>query len=216
MHPNKILRFLALKDNAFIQLFEENSNNLLKAALLLNDLLHSSNNGQHQKISNEIRDLEHVGDEISRKTYEQVNKSFITPFDRKDIHELTANIDDVVDLIDGISHRILLYKPVKLIPVFTELSEIILEAAYEIEKAVHLLRNPASNKAKIMAACHRIKILEHKADEVYFSGASKLFTVEEDTKELIKLSKIIETLEKCVNEEENVSNAIKTIIIKTV
>lgn len=119
MDSIKILKFLTPKENVFLLLFEENSKNLLKAALLLNDLLHSTDKGQSLKIGKEIRDLEHVGDEITRRTYEQVNKSFITPFDRKDIHELTAHIDDVVDLIDGTSHRILLYKPVKLIPVFT-------------------------------------------------------------------------------------------------
>lgn len=67
-----------------------------------------------------------------------------------------------------------------------------------------------------MAACYKIKILEHKADEAFFSGASGLFINEADTKELIKMSKIIETLEKCVNEEESVSNTIKTIVFKNV
>ncbi len=62
--------------------------------------------------------VEHIGDEITDNTYEQLNKSFITPFDREDIHELTAHIDDVVDSINGISRRICLYKPKKLIPVF--------------------------------------------------------------------------------------------------
>ncbi|MBK7713565.1 MAG: DUF47 family protein [Bacteroidales bacterium] len=58
-----------------------------------------------------MQDVEHIGDDITNKTYEQLNKSFITPFDREDIHELTAHIDDVVDSINGISRRICLYKP---------------------------------------------------------------------------------------------------------
>jgi uncharacterized protein len=216
MIANGYLKYLVRKENAFIQLFENNSKNLLKAALLLNELLNCAETGDYERIYREIKDLEHTGDEITRKTYEQLYKSFITPFDRKDIHELTAHIDDVVDLIDGISRHILLYKPKKIIPVFGKLSDLIYKAAVEIKNAIHLLKDPASNKLKIMISCQRIKLLEHNADEIYFSGAHELFSSESDTKELIKLSKILETLEKCINEEENISNTIKTIIIKMV
>ena len=76
--------------------------------------------------------MEHIGDEITNKTYEQLNKSFITPFDREDIHELTANIDDVVDSINGIARRICLYRPKKMMPIYKEMSELVYEGAKEI------------------------------------------------------------------------------------
>ncbi len=214
MKADSFLKFFVPKEHAFADLFEESSQNLLKAATLLQEMMLNTKAEDFERIYKEIKDLEHIGDEITRRTYEQLNKSFITSFDREDIHQLTAHIDDVVDLIDGISRRIVLYKPKKLMPVFIDCSNLILEAANDIEEAIRLLKNSEANKIKIMEVCGRIKILEHKADEVYYAGASELFTNESDTKELIKISKILENLERCINEEEKIANTIKTIIIK--
>ena len=208
--------FLVPKQNPFINLFEENIRNLKKTAGSLNDLMNNTKADDFERIHNEIKDLEHIGDEITKKTYEQLNKSFITPFDRDDIHELTAHIDDVVDFIDGISRRILLYKPKMISSAFRELSELISEAADEIDKAIHMLKNTSENKSKIMIACQSVKHIEHKADEIYYLGVSELFANETDTKELIKMSKILENLEKCINEEEKIANTLKTIIVKKV
>jgi uncharacterized protein Yka (UPF0111/DUF47 family) len=158
--------------------------------------------------------VEHIGDEITDKIFEQLNKSFITPFDREDIHELAATIDDVVDSINGISRRICLYKPKKLIPVYTEMAEMIYSAAIELEASIHCLKDPVSNKKKIITACEKVKEIEHKADELYFAGVQELFDKEEDTKELLKNNKILEILERCVDEEEDVTDTLKAILIK--
>jgi predicted phosphate transport protein (TIGR00153 family) len=169
---------------------------------------------EHEKINKEIKDVELIGDEITNKSYVQLNKSFITPFDREDIHELTAHIDDVVDSINGISRRICLYKPKKLMSVYKEMTEMIYEAAKEIEKCIHCLNDAAANKDEITRACDKVKEIEHKADETYFAGVSELFEKEEDTRELLKNNKILEILERCVDEEEDVTDTIKSILIK--
>jgi hypothetical protein len=143
-----------------------------------------------------------------------LNKSFITPFDREDIHELTANIDDVVDSINGIARRICLYKPKKMMPIYKELAEMVFAGAQEIEAAIHCLKDPVANKEKITQACDRVKAIEHTADELYFKGVSELFEKEEDPKELLKNNKILEILERCVDEEEDVTDTLKAILIK--
>jgi predicted phosphate transport protein (TIGR00153 family) len=176
--------------------------------------MHSTDYEEHETINKEIRDYEHKGDEITTKTYEQLNKSFITPFDREDIHELASNIDDVMDSINGVSRRICLYKPKKLIAVYTELAEMIYKGALEIEKAIHCLKDAGDNRHKIMEACDKVKEYEHLADEVYFVGVAELFEKEEDTKELLKNNKILEILERCVDEEEDITDTLKTILIK--
>jgi predicted phosphate transport protein (TIGR00153 family) len=169
---------------------------------------------EHERINKEIKDVEHIGDGITDKTYIQLNKSFITPFDREDIHELTAHIDDVVDSINGISRRICLYKPKKLIPIYKEMADLIYEGAKEIEAAIHCLKDPVTNKEKITRACEKVTVIEHQADELYFIGASELFEKEEDPKELLKNNKILEILERCVDEEEDVTDTLKAILIK--
>jgi hypothetical protein len=214
MNIDTVLKFFVPKDHSFFPLFEADAQNLVKAAELLKELLASSSQELHEKLYKEIRDVEHIGDEITTKTYEQLNKSFITPFDREDIHELTAHIDDVVDSINGIARRICLYKPKKLMPIYVELADMVLDAAREIEKAIHCLKDPVSHKEKIMEACERVKKIEHNADEVYFTGVSELFEKEEDPKELLKNNKILEILERCVDEEEDVTDTLKAILIK--
>jgi predicted phosphate transport protein (TIGR00153 family) len=214
MNIDRFLKFFVPKDHSFFPLFESDAQNLVKAAELLKELMASTENEEHERINKEIKEIEHIGDAITDKTYEQLNKSFITPFDREDIHELTAHIDDVVDSINGVSRRICLYKPKKMIPIYKEMAEMIYQGAKEIEGAVNCLKDPVANKVKITRACTRVKDIENKADEYYYVGISELFEKEEDTKELIKNNKILEILERCVDEEEDVTDIIKAILIK--
>jgi len=214
MNIDSLLKFFVPKDHSFFPLFEKSALNLLKATELLKELMASSDPGDHERLYKEIRDVEHIGDEITNKTYEQLNKSFITPFDREDIHELTGNIDDVVDSINGISRRICLYKPRILRPVYREIADLIYEASREIEAAVHCLKDPIANKEKISEACSKVTEIEHRADELYFMGVSDLFDKEEDPKELLKSNKILENLERCVDEAEDVTDTLKAILIK--
>jgi uncharacterized protein len=214
MNIDSVLKFFVPKDHSFFPLFESDAQNLLKATELLKELMASTELSDHERINKEIKEVEHIGDSITIKTYEQLNKSFITPFDREDIHELTAHIDDVVDSINGISRRVILYKPKKLIPIYREMADLIYEGAKEIEAAIHCLKDPVSNKEKITRCCERVTAIEHEADELYFVGVSELFEKEEDPKELLKNNKILEILERCVDEEEDVTDTLKAILIK--
>jgi len=214
MNIDSFLKFFVPKDHSFFPLFESDVQNLVKAAELLKELLDTTEIEDHERLYKEIRDVEHIGDEITIKTYEQLNKSFITPFDREDIHELTANIDDVVDSINGIARRICLYRPKKMMTIYKEMAKMIYEGAIEVEAAIHCLKDPVANKEKITKACDKVKKIEHRADELYFVGISELFEKEEDPKELLKNNKILEILERCVDEEEDITDTLKTILIK--
>jgi hypothetical protein len=214
MNIDSFLKFFVPKDHSFFPLFESAAHNLVKAAGLLRELMASNDPSDHERLYKEIRDVEHTGDEITNRTYEQLNKSFITPFDREDIHELTGNIDDVVDSINGISRRIFLYKPKTIRPVYKEMTELIYDASKEIEAAIHCLKDPVSEKEKITDACSKVTAIEHNADELYLIGVSDLFEKEEDPKELLKSNKILENLERCVDETEDVTDTLKAILIK--
>ena len=214
MNIDKILKFFVPKDHSFYPLFEEDAANLVKSAELLKQLMSTAEVEEHERLHKEIKDIEHIGDQITDKTYQQLNKSFITPFDREDIHELTANIDDVVDSINGVARRICLYKPKKLMPVYKEMAEMIHEASVEIRTCIHCLNDAAANKEEITKACDKVKDIEHKADEYYFVAVAELFNKENDAAELLKNNKILEILERIVDEEEDVTDTIKSILIK--
>ncbi len=214
MNIDKVLKFFVPKDHSFYPLFEEDAKNLVEATELLRKMLSTSDIEEHEHIHKQIKDVEHIGDQITDKTFQQLNKSFITPFDREDIHELTANIDDVVDSINGVSRRICLYKPKKLLPVYKEMAELINEAALEIKKCIHCLNDAAANKTEIMKSCEKVTEIEHKTDEYYFVAVAELFDKETDAAELLKNNKILEILERTVDEEEDVTDTIKSILIK--
>jgi predicted phosphate transport protein (TIGR00153 family) len=214
MNIDSILKVFVPKDHSFFPLFESDAKNLVRATELLKELVASDTQSEHDRLYKEIKDVEHIGDGITNKTYVQLNKSFITPFDREDIHELTAHIDDVVDTINGIGRRICLYKPKKLLPIYAEMAEVIYKGALELESAIMCLKDPAANKSKISDACDRVTILEHEADELYFRGVSELFEREENPKEILITNKLLELLERCVDEEEDVTDSLKAILIK--
>ena len=208
------MKFFVPKDHSFYPLFEEDAKNLVKATELLIELMISASHEDQERIQKEIKDIEHIGDEITDKAYQQLNKSFITPFDREDIHELTAHIDDVVDSINGVSRRILLYKPKNLMPVYKKMADMIHIAAIEIQSCIHCLNDVAAHKNEITKACEKVTEIEHQVDEYYYEAIAELFDKEKDPAELLKNNKILEILERCVDEEEDVTDTIKAILIK--
>jgi predicted phosphate transport protein (TIGR00153 family) len=214
MNIDKFLKFFVPKDHSFYPLFEEDAKNLVKATELLREQMSSTDPDAHEKLHKQIKEVEHIGDEITDRSFQVLNKSFITPFDREDIHELTAYIDDVVDSIDGVSRRICLYKPKKLMDVYKEMAEMIHAAALEIEVCIHCLNDVAANKKEILQACNKVKEIEHKTDEYYYVAVAELFDKEKDAAELLKNNKILEILERTVDEEEDVTDVIRAILIK--
>lgn len=214
MNIDKFLKFFVPKDHSFYPLFQEDIDNLVRAAELLKLMLSTTDTEERERIHKEIKNVEHQGDIITDKTYKQLNKSFITPFDREDIHELTAHIDDVVDSINGVSRRICLYKPKKILPVYKQMSDMIYEAALELQVGIQDLNDAAANKDEITRSCDRVTEIEHRVDDYYYEAVSELFEKEKDPAELLKNNKIMEILERIVDEEEDVTDVIKAILIK--
>jgi uncharacterized protein len=214
MNIDKFFKFFVPKDDSFYPMFEEDARILIKASALLKNLMETNNLDEREAIIRQIKDVEHDGDDVTHKIFEQLNRSFITPFDREDIQELASTLDDVVDFVNGIGQRILIYKPKVYMPVFLEMAEITYQCAKEIEISIHCLRHAAKNKEKIIQACINLNTYENKADELHHIGLSELFEQEPDAKELIKKKAILETLEKTVDKAEDVSDAIKTILVK--
>jgi predicted phosphate transport protein (TIGR00153 family) len=214
MNIDKLLKFFVPKDHAFFPLFEKDALNLIKTTEVLKLLFSTEDQAQQETHITQIKELERIGDEITHSIFEQLNKSFITPFEREDIHELASNIDDVVDAINGIGQRIRLYKPKTYIPEYNKVAEIIFQAAKEIEFSVNNLKFGSRNKDKIIQSCIIINTLENKADDLYHTGLSFLFEREKDPFELIKKKEILETLEKSVDKAEDISDTIKGILVK--
>jgi uncharacterized protein len=214
MNIDKIFKYFVPKDKEFFPLFEKDSQNLIEGASLLKLLMFTEEDEKRQPIYKQIEDIEHEGDRITHTIFDTLNKTFITPLDRGDIHALTTTLDNVLDSINGASQRVQLYKPKKILPVFSHMADIIHSATLEIDSAIKGLRNAGNNKDKIMLSCINLNTLENRADELYHSAISQLFETEKSACELIKTKAIIEILEKCADQAEDISDTIKGILIK--
>jgi uncharacterized protein Yka (UPF0111/DUF47 family) len=214
MNIDSILKFFVPKDDSFFPLFEDNAQILVKAAEQLKLLMISEEPDVRVGVARRINELGKIGDEVALKTYVQLNKSFVTPFDREDIHELTCNLNDVVDSINHISKSVGIYQPAKLDALYYDLAEIIYRTSLNIDLCLNLLKDAGSNKKSILKACNDLRSLEHKAKETFYSGITSLLEKEKDITELIKNKEILENFERCANVTGAVTSTLKSILLK--
>jgi predicted phosphate transport protein (TIGR00153 family) len=209
-----IRKLLLPKEEKFFPMFEDLAELTSKAAHLLARIIDHSEPAKQEETFREIKLLETKADDIVHQVFDTLDTTFITPFDREDIQRLTSKMDDVLDSINATSQQIKLYKPKKLLPQFRELCLVVVRGCEQIRIAIPELHN-LKNPGKINSACVKINELENIADDIYHQLISELFDTETDPIELIKNKEILETLESTTDRIEDVSDILKTIIIKS-
>jgi uncharacterized protein len=203
------------REKAFFELFERQSEVVLQGADLLRKRLENFGGlDAAYTTSREMHDLEHAGDELVAECMDRLNRSFITPFDREDILELTRALDEVIDWIDQSAERIVILQISRLTPMVTELARIIHRSAEEIRRAVYLLRG-MKDPEPVVRACRRIVQLENDADQVLREALRLLFQDSQAPPlEVIKLKELYENLEMATDRCQDVANILHTIIAK--
>jgi len=164
-----------------------------------------------QEAARRIKDLEHRADEVTHQCIEALHRTFITPIDRPDIHQLIKRLDDIIDSIDSAATRIHLYGIESMRSEAREMAEILILCAESISRALRGLRNLKKTKI-INEQCLKIHDLENKGDEVLRSALFRLFK-ENDPIQIIKWKEIFERLEKAVDRCEDVANIIEGVTI---
>jgi len=214
MNINSILSIFTPKDVKFFPLLREIAATSERAAELLQQLFASTDREQIIELSKSIKLEETNGDRVTVKVFKLLNETFITPFDREDITMLTDSLDDVIDVINRVSHKVVLFSPETLPPATLEMTEVIKKGTSEIKFAVQELTNLRKSDKQIKKHTNEIKHLEEEADRIYERGTSGLFKSDIRTIELIKLKEIIQELEKAANRINSVGKILKTIIVK--
>jgi uncharacterized protein len=213
MGLNTIFQILVPKDRKFIPLFVKGAENLVDASHLLKNLFAESNYEKRLEIVKQIKELEHKGDDITHSIFNELNHTFITPFDREDIQSLTSSLDDVLDLINGAATRITMYKLREPDEAHTAFADIIIKCSEEIKKAMEELKN-LKHPENIKNSCILINEYENDADELYHKAISNLFDIETNPIELIKKRDILNVLENATDKAEDVSDVLKSVIVK--
>jgi uncharacterized protein len=197
------------KDNSFFAMFSAMSDNLIAGARTLVDLF-ANYRDVGAKID-EIHRIEREGDELTHAILTKLNQTFITPFDREDIHELASKLDDVLDFINASGARISMYRITAPPPAAGELAGIILRQCQELQQAVSLMQK----NGNILAHCVEINRLENEADQVSQQAIATLFDREKDPINLIKIKELLECLERATDKAEDVANVLETVVLKS-
>jgi len=196
------------RDNSFFTMFSAMSDNLIMGARVLADLF-ANYEDVEAKIAR-IHDIERDGDELTHAILTKLNQTFITPFDREDIHELAAKLDDVLDFINAASARLVMYRITSPPPAAGELAGIILMQSQRLQEAVSLIQK----NGNVLAQCVEINRLENEADQVAQQAIARLFEYEKDPINLIKVKELLEFLERATDKAEDVANVLETVVLK--
>lgn len=198
------------RETKFFDMFAEVADNLVAGAQALSTCLHHYSYEDLPSVVENIKRIEHHGDDMTHKILIKLNQTFITPFDREDIHLLTSSLDDVLDFINGASDRLLTYKITTPSPSAKVLAGIVLKQAEELRKAVSML----GKNGKLLEHCVEVNRLENEADQVSREAIGRLFEGDYDPITLIKLKELLEILETATDKAEDVANVLETVALK--
>ena len=199
------------KDEKFFDILEEAAENVHKATIAFKDLVANwSVNSDKIKL---IHDLEHEGDRMTHEVIDRLNRTFITPIDREDIHSLATEIDDVIDIIQSTMDRMVLYRIDKSSPILVSMVEVLIKASEAIVKAVKSLRD-LKHSRRTLDFCIEINRLENEGDAILKSALGELFSDHKDVLEIIKWKEVYEAAEYATDKCEDIANVIEGIVVK--
>jgi predicted phosphate transport protein (TIGR00153 family) len=203
-----MLSRLIPRDEQFFDLFNQLAQHLKTSARLLDQLF--AEPGRTADLVRQIKDVEHLADELTLSINTRIDKSFITPIDREDIHLLASRLDDVIDRLDGTARRVVMLhindvrEPAKL------MAHVIVRAADHIALAVGSIKRPSLVAVEAAA----IKLLEEEGDALYHEAVGALFSGKPDPIEVIRWKEIYESLEQAIDQCMGVANAVQSISLK--
>ena len=214
MKIDRFLQLFVVKEKKFYPLYISQTENIVVAAEGLKRLYLESNYELQKESYRKIKDLETKGDQITAKIYEELNKTFVTPFDREDIHVLASRIDTFLDFIHDSARKLAMYKPLSPSKDLITIVDLILEDAKLINEIARNLEFLVKRNGEILKLCKRIKEIEHKVDELYEDYNIFLFQNEKDAIELVKNKNIVQSLEDTTDRAKEISDSIRSIIVK--
>jgi uncharacterized protein Yka (UPF0111/DUF47 family) len=196
------------RDEQFFPMFGELAEKLSQAADLLAQLF--ADPERLQELVQKIKDVEHQADVLTHDIIVRIDKSFVTPIDREDIHLLASRLDDVIDLVDGVARRAQMFRIRQYRPQAAELADVLRRGAFSLTEAVQNLKKPKV----ILQRSGELKKLEEEGDAIYHAAIGSLFDDGADALEVIKWKELFDKLEDAVDLCDDVWNVVESIAIK--
>lgn len=206
-----MLEKLLPRSDEFFDDFDAQAEATVRGARLLAALLEDFTRIDRKAAA--IKEVEHEGDQIAHRAFERLHRQFITPFDRAEIRRLLRRIDDVLDLIDATSERLLLYEVGTVPQAARDLALVLVPATEKMQDALRLMRQ-IKNPAQILAACREITTLESQADSLSRAAIAALFKSGADALSIIKWKEIYDLIETATDRCEDVANIIEGVVLE--
>ena len=203
-----MLNRLIPRDEQFFDLFNQLAEHLKTAAALVDRLFAEPHNTA--ELVRQIKDIEHQADVLTHSINQRIDKSFITPIDREDIHQLASRLDDVIDRLDGTARRVIMLHINEVREPAKRMAHVICDAAEHIAIAVNAIKSPG----QVSAQAAEIKKLEEEGDAIYHEAVGALFAGTPDPLEVIRWKEVYETLEIAIDQCMGVANTLQSISIK--
>jgi predicted phosphate transport protein (TIGR00153 family) len=203
------MRFqLIPRQHNFFDLFDRQSEAVVGGARLLQELLadFADRVQKHER----IREREHEGDEITHEIMRALNTSFVTPFDREDIHGLASGMDDILDFAEAVADLIVLHQVEEPLPEMRQQADVLVKATVEIQEALAGLRT-FNGLEKHWVEINR---LENEGDRIYRKTVARLFSGEFKAMDVLKWKDLVDQMEEAIDGCEDIANAIESIVLK--
>jgi len=201
------------KDKWFFDKFSRAARNICEASTDFIDMLSNFHEPSIPAHTQRIKELEHDGDRLTHDVVDRLNKSFLTPFDREDIHLLISRLDDVMDMINGGASRFSMYRIGEIPPIVLKQVKVLRDATSEMLTLVESLQ-PRINYADIKDHLEKVHQCENEGDQLLREAVSELFDTEKDPIRVIKLKEIYEFIEAAIDKCDDVANVIEGICVK--
>jgi predicted phosphate transport protein (TIGR00153 family) len=198
------------KEIDFFEIFDKAASNLTRATSLLVSLMENFDNLESR--AKEIYEVEQDGDMLTHDIMKKLNRTFITPLDREDIHALASRMDDILDLIWGGVDRMIVFRISSPTPEAVELAKDLHQTTEVLQKTIRELR--AKNYSHVQEHCIEINRLENRIDRTFRDALGKLFDDMKDPLLIIKWKEIYEHLENASDRCEDVANVLEGIVLK--
>ena len=208
LHCRRMFQLIP-REVKFFDLFDQQAQNIIKASQLLRELV--NNFADARAKAHAIKEVEHQGDQITHEIVRRLNTTFITPIDREDIHDLATRLDDVLDFIEAVSERLVVYRIKETTSACRAMAEVIVQIALATDRTIKCLRtmDPGFHEHAV-----EVNRLENSADNLLRDSLAALFDETGDPIEVIKWKEIYETMETVTDRCEDVANVIEGIILK--
>lgn len=198
------------KEESFFGMFEQAAQRLVTAAgVLVEATGHFETLAENAK---RLERLEHDADQLTHELIEKLNRTFITPFDREDIHKLVTDLDDVIDLMEAATERFILFKVQRMLPQAQEIAKVIQQQVQEINRVMPQLRR--MRRDSILPHCVEINRLENVGDRLLRDAFAALFDGSHDPLTVIKWRELYELMEQATDKCEDVANTVEAIVLK--